>query len=155
MAKIMKTVSMNFCGRYSPRRTLASFTITRHWSLSCDFRLQFLTPIVFKSFSAESSHLIAGLPTRRVPSEVPHFYIGRAHSRFPLVSPGFCYVVLDVSVRLQSLKASRHLRLFMGWDWQPHAQPPTYRTWVSLFSGLSPLTCPVWDTLPVATLPPA
>jgi hypothetical protein len=45
---------------------LVSFT-TRHWSRSCDFRLQFLTPIVFKP-STESSHLTAGLPTRRVPS---------------------------------------------------------------------------------------
>jgi hypothetical protein len=47
---------------------LVSFTIALHSSRSCDFRLQFLTPIVFKSSSAESSHLIAGLPTRRIPS---------------------------------------------------------------------------------------
>jgi hypothetical protein len=57
-----------FCGRYSPWRTLASFTIALHWSSSCDFRLQFLTPIVFKSSSTESSHLSVGLPTLRVPS---------------------------------------------------------------------------------------
>jgi hypothetical protein len=43
-----------------------SLTTARHWYRSCDFRLQFLRPIVFKS-STESSHLIACLPTRRVP----------------------------------------------------------------------------------------
>jgi hypothetical protein len=47
---------------------LVSFMIACHWSWFCDFRLQFLIPIVFRSSSAESSHLSAGLPTRRVPS---------------------------------------------------------------------------------------
>jgi hypothetical protein len=56
-----------FYGRYNPLWTLASFTIAFHWSRSCDFRLQFLTPIVLKS-STESSHPIAGLPTCRLPS---------------------------------------------------------------------------------------
>jgi hypothetical protein len=57
-----------FCRRYSPWWTSASFMIACHWSWSCDFRLQFLMPIVFRSSSTESSHLIAGLPTRWVPS---------------------------------------------------------------------------------------
>jgi hypothetical protein len=57
-----------FCGRYSPCWTLASFTIALHWFRSYDFRLQFLKPIAFKPSSAESRHLTAGLPTRRVPS---------------------------------------------------------------------------------------
>jgi hypothetical protein len=38
--------------------------IALHWSRSCDFRLKFLTPIVFKSLS-ESSHLTADLLIRR------------------------------------------------------------------------------------------
>jgi hypothetical protein len=54
-------------GRYSPWRTLSSFTIARHWSRSCDIRLQFLAFIIFKS-STDSSRLTAGLPTRRVSS---------------------------------------------------------------------------------------
>jgi hypothetical protein len=51
--------------------------------------------------------------------------------RFPLVSPGFCYVILDVSIRLQSLKASRHLRLLWIWIVNPTPNPqpggPGYR----------------------------
>jgi hypothetical protein len=35
-----------------------SSTITLHWSRSCDFRLQFLKSIIFRSSFAESSHLI-------------------------------------------------------------------------------------------------
>jgi hypothetical protein len=58
-----------FCGRYSPWWTLASFTIALHWSRYCDFRLKFPAFIIFESSSTESSHLIAGMPTRRVPSE--------------------------------------------------------------------------------------
>jgi hypothetical protein len=49
---------------------LASSKIALHWSRSCVFRLQFLTPIIFRSSSIESSHLIAGLPTGRVPSDL-------------------------------------------------------------------------------------
>jgi hypothetical protein len=57
-----------FCRCYNPRRTLASFTFALHWSWSCQFRLQFVRPIIFKSSSTESSHLISGLPVCRVPS---------------------------------------------------------------------------------------
>jgi hypothetical protein len=32
------------------------------------FRLQFLSPIIFRSSSTEGCHIIAGLPTRRIPS---------------------------------------------------------------------------------------
>jgi hypothetical protein len=60
--------SFFFWGRYDAWWNLDSFTIARHWFRSCDFRLQFLTPTVFKFLSTESSHVIAGLPTRRVPS---------------------------------------------------------------------------------------
>jgi hypothetical protein len=37
---------------------------------------------------------------------------------------------------------------FTEWRCQPHAQPPTGRTMVSLLSGPSPSTCPAWDPLP-------
>jgi hypothetical protein len=47
---------------------LVSFMIACHWSWSCDFHLQFVMSIVFKSSSTESSHLTAGLLTREVPS---------------------------------------------------------------------------------------
>jgi hypothetical protein len=57
-----------FYGCYSPWWILACFTIALHFFRSCDYRLQFLKPIVFKSSSTESSHPIAGLPTRWVPS---------------------------------------------------------------------------------------
>jgi hypothetical protein len=120
-------IFFNFYGCCSPWRTLASFLIARHWPRSCAFRLQFLTPIVFRSSSTESSHLTAGLPPRRLPHGSAHFCIRIAHSGFPLISPWFRYIVLDVSVRLQLLKASQQLRR------QPHAQPVTWRTRVSLF----------------------
>jgi hypothetical protein len=57
-----------FCGSYIQWWTLTFVTIACRWSRFCDFRLQFLTPIVFTSSSTESSHLIAGLPTHQVPS---------------------------------------------------------------------------------------
>jgi hypothetical protein len=44
-----------FCGHWSLWWTLTSFMIARHWSQSCDFRLQFPT--------SQSNHLIVGLPT--------------------------------------------------------------------------------------------
>jgi hypothetical protein len=59
-----------FHGRCSPRWTSTSFSNARHWSRSCDFRLQFLTPVIFRSSPAESSHPMAGLPTRRASSGV-------------------------------------------------------------------------------------
>jgi hypothetical protein len=55
------------CGCYSPRWPLASFMIACYWSLSWGFCLQFLMPIIFISYSTESSHLIAGLPACEVP----------------------------------------------------------------------------------------
>jgi hypothetical protein len=55
-------------GCCSPWWSLVSFLIACHWSRFCDFHLQFLTPIVFRSSSTESSHLTAGLPSRWMPS---------------------------------------------------------------------------------------
>jgi hypothetical protein len=55
-----------FCRRYSPWWTLAPFMIALHWSRTYDFRLQFVSPIVFKSSSSKPSHQIAGLPTRQI-----------------------------------------------------------------------------------------
>jgi hypothetical protein len=57
-----------FCMHCSSWWTLASFMSACHWSWSCDFCLQFLTPIVSTSSSTESSKLIAYLPTHRVPA---------------------------------------------------------------------------------------
>jgi hypothetical protein len=45
--------------------------------------------------------------------------------------------------------------VFTGFGYQPNAQHPTWRIKVSLVSGTSLLTCPAWETLPVATLQPA
>jgi hypothetical protein len=42
------------------------FTSALLWSRSCEPRLRFLMSILFKSSSTESSHLIAGPPTRIV-----------------------------------------------------------------------------------------
>lgn len=39
-----------------------------HWSWSCDFRLQFLKPLIFRFSSPESSHLTAGQPSLLLPS---------------------------------------------------------------------------------------
>jgi hypothetical protein len=125
-----------FCGCYSPWWTLAPFKIARHWSRSCDFRLQFLKPSVFRVSSTEPSHLTAGLPTRRVPSgSAPLLqYLETAHSGFPLreslISLGH---FLGVSIRLQSLKASQQLSLFTGLGCNPHTIQPSWRTWVFLF----------------------
>jgi hypothetical protein len=86
--KLLLLLLLLFCRRCSPWWTLASLTIALHWSRSWDFRLQFLRPTVFKSSSAESSHLTEHLVTRRVTSgEVTHIYsyIGTAHSRFTRV----------------------------------------------------------------------
>jgi hypothetical protein len=47
---------------------LLFYDIAYHWSWSCDFRLLYLMPIVFKFSLTESIHLIAGLPTCEVPS---------------------------------------------------------------------------------------
>jgi hypothetical protein len=60
-----------FCWPYSPQWNLASSTIAVNWSRSCVFRLQFLTPITFRSSSIESSHLTAGLATVRIAGENP------------------------------------------------------------------------------------
>lgn len=61
-----------FCGRYIPRRTLASFMINIHLSRSRGFRFQFSFhsiqfPIVFRCSSTESTHVTIGLHTRQVP----------------------------------------------------------------------------------------
>jgi hypothetical protein len=50
----------------------------------------------------------------------------------PMMNLGHFY---DCSpyVRLKSLKVSQQLKLFTGWGWKPHAQPPTWRARVSLF----------------------
>jgi hypothetical protein len=44
---------------------------------------------------------------------------------------------------------------FMGWGCRSHAQPPLEGLGCLFLSGTSPSTCPAWETLPVATLPPA
>jgi hypothetical protein len=61
------TSSSFFCWRYSPQWTLASSRTALHWFRFCVFRLQFLMAIIFRRSSIESSHLIAGLPTRPLP----------------------------------------------------------------------------------------
>jgi hypothetical protein len=58
------------------------------------------------------------------------FYLKTAHSRFKCL---ICYVVLCISIQLQSLKPSQQLKLFMEWSFQPHALLPTRRTRVSIF----------------------
>jgi hypothetical protein len=45
--------------------------------------------------------------------------------------------------------------VFTGLGCQPNAQPPTWRTRVSLLDWNLTLDLPAWETLPVATLPPA
>jgi len=40
--------------------------------------------------------------------------------------------------------------IYTVWGCQSHAQPPTWRTGVSLSSGSSPLTCLAWEAIPVA-----
>jgi hypothetical protein len=61
-----------FCSRWSPSWTLASSITALYGSRSCDLCHQFVKPIMFRSYSTQSSHLIAGVPNRRVPSGLWH-----------------------------------------------------------------------------------
>jgi hypothetical protein len=97
----------------------------------------------FRNIDWLSTYCTALWPRRQYSS----FTIGRHMTRA-------CDFVLIVSVPLQSLNTSQQLRLLRGAvNPAPNLQPggPGYR----LLPGSSPLTCPAWQTLPVATLPPA
>jgi hypothetical protein len=53
-----------FFSNWSPSCTLASSRIALYWYRSCDFRLQSLKPVVFRSFSTESILLVWSLRTK-------------------------------------------------------------------------------------------
>jgi len=52
----------------SPWWNLVSTKVVLHCSRSCYLRLQFLTPMFFRSSSSDSHHLNFGIPKLRVPS---------------------------------------------------------------------------------------
>jgi hypothetical protein len=75
------------------------------YTCTCVFCLQFLTPIIFRSPSIESSHPIAGLPAHRVPSGLwrVNFLQGfcscilkRCHSHHSLLDNHFHYILFII-----------------------------------------------------------
>lgn len=66
----MNFLSLNYILLLRAWLTLAIFMIACRWSQSCDFCLQFLMPVVFRSSLAKPSYLIVGLPTRWVPTDL-------------------------------------------------------------------------------------
>ena len=64
-------------------------------------------------------------------SPVPHTHILQIF--LPLANPRSCCIVFVVSVRFLTSEASQGM-LFMGWGCQPHVQPPTWRTSLSLLA---------------------
>lgn len=59
--------SFSSSGAKTPHELRLSYCCP-HWSWSCDFRLQFLKPFIFRFSSPESSHLTAGQPRLLLPS---------------------------------------------------------------------------------------
>ena len=77
------------------------------------------------------------------------------HSMYQRSIPFPCSQVVCLSILSEaSLRFSEHRFFFLGWG-TPTPNPQPGGPGCPFLSGPSPLTCPAWVTLPVATLPPA
>jgi hypothetical protein len=146
----------------SPWWALASFTPLLQPTLSSPLPLQPLTPITTRSVTTLSNHLLRGRPflllennlpffpgcsmvlTFQVPitQSLPHVFCRGRNPTFPLSIRGGCVGFVTVYFLRRGVLSPT-----------PNPQPggPGY----PFLSGSSPLTCLAWETLPVATLPPA
>jgi hypothetical protein len=112
--------------RYSPFRALASLKACLHSSLCSALLLHPLTPSSCNASPwTTSANLVLGLPNCKQFSNVPS---AKNQFLFPKsTSWSVCWTLP------RHLRGFHNVTFFTGWGHQPHAQPPTWRTRVSLF----------------------